>query len=231
MKDLFEKLIGLIPTYLDDLFSLLSGPKSFIAERIADNEPVMEKALVFLAVSFFISWILKISLIRGDPFLELGSDAIFVLIYVSAYGGALYSAWRIIGGRSEFKKVLTINFYYSGILKLMMSFVFLGMMGAIRISDPALYKDIFDSAYSGGIATFLINNKQQLLQNTGYRLSIMVQFVGFSAMLAWIFIGWGAYRELNQLSRLQSFAAGLLFILFCLPVTALMFLIANSLVK
>ena len=231
MKDLFEKLIELIPTYLNDLFSLLSGPKRFIAERISGNEPAMEKALVFLSISFFIGWILKISLIRGDPFIELGSDAIFTLIYVLAYGGVLYAAWFIVGGRSDFKKFMTIHFYFAAILKIMMSFIFLGMMGAIRMVDPALYKDIFDAAYSGGIATFLISNKQQLLQNTGYRLSIMVQFVGFGAMLAWIFVGWGAYRELNQLSRLQSFAAGLLFILFCLPVTALMFLIANSLVK
>lgn len=231
MNDLFEKVVGLIPTYLDDLFSLLSGPKRFIAKRISGSEPAMEKALAFLAVSFFIGWILKISLIRGDPFIELGADAIFTLVYVSAYGSALYAAWFIVGGRSEFKRFMTIHFYYAAIIKLLMSFIFLGMMGAIRMVDPTLHKDIFDAAYSGSIAKFILNNEELLFQNTGYQFSMIVQFVGFSTMLIWIFIGWGAYREFNQLSRLRSILAGLLFILFCLPVTALTFVIANSLVK
>jgi hypothetical protein len=50
-------------------------------------------------------------------------------------------------------------------------------------------------------------------------------------MLAWIFAGWGAYRQLNGLSRLRSFGAGLLFLVFCLPVTAFVFVLGNALVK
>ncbi len=231
MKDLYEKLIGLIPTYLDNFFGLISGPKHFVAESAFAKEPAMEKALVFFAVSFVMSWILSIPLNRNDPFLELGSDAIFALIYVLAYGVALYAAWSIVGGRSGFRKLMTIYFYYTAILKLIFSLVFLSMMGAMRMVDPTLYRDIFDAVYSGNLAKFLLNNEELLLKNTGYQLSVIVLFIGFSVMLAWIFIGWGAYRELNQLSRLRSTLAGLLFILFCFPIAALTFLIANSLVK
>jgi hypothetical protein len=231
MKELLEKLIGLIPAYFGDLLPLISGPKSFIAKRISGDEPAMQKALIFLAVSFLIGWALKTPWLRGDPFLELATDGAFVLIYVLAYGGALYLAWRIAGGRAEIQKFLTIHFYYSGILGFIQTILALGMMGTIRAADPVLYKEIYDVAYSGNMVLFAINNSERLIASPGYRFSLLVQFVGFGAMLTWIFVGWGAYRELNQLSKVRSFMAGLLFFVFCIPVEALTFLIANALIK
>ena len=231
MKDLLEKLIGLIPAYFDDLLPLVSGPKRFIAKRLSSDEPAMQKALIFLAVSFLIGWVLKTPFVRGDPFLELGTDGAFVLIYVMTYGGALYLAWRIAGGRAEIQKFLTIHFYYAGVLKLIETSLYLGIMGTIRAADPALFKEIYDAAYGGNLASFFIKNSERLLASPGYRLSLWVQFVGYGAMLTWIFVGWGAYRELNQLSKARSIMAGLLFFVFCFPVTALTFLIANALVK
>ncbi len=231
MKDLLEKLIGLIPAYFDDLLPLVSGPKRFIAKRLSSDELAMQKALIFLAVSFLIGWVLKIPLLRGDPFLELGTDSAFVLIQVMAYGGALYLAWRIAGGSAAMQKFLTIHFYYSGILKLIETSLHLGIMGTIRAADPALFKEFYDVAYSGNMASFVIKNSERLLANPGYRLSLWVQFVGYGTLLTWIFVGWGAFRELNQLSKVRSIMAGLLFFVFWFPVTALTFLIANALAK
>jgi hypothetical protein len=41
-------------------------------------------------------------------------------------------------------------------------------------------------------------------------------------MPLWIFVGWGAYRELNDLSKIRSFLALTLFSLFFIPVFALL---------
>jgi hypothetical protein len=231
MKELLEKLIGLIPAYFDALFPLVTGPKHFIAERLSSDESAMQKALIFLAVSFLIGWVLKIPLRREDPLFELGSDGVFVLIYVMTYGGALYLAWCIAGGRAEIQKFLTIHFYYSGVLSLLGTSTYLGTMGTIRAADPGLYKEIYDAAYGGNIAAFFIKNSERLLASSGYRLSLWVQFVGYGVMLTWIFIGWGAYRALNRLSKVRSIMAGLLFLVFCFPVAVLTFVIANALVK
>jgi hypothetical protein len=231
MKDLLEKLLGLIPAYFDDLLPLISGPKRFIAGRLSSDQPAMQKALIFLAVSFLISWVLKIPLSRGDPLLELGAGGAFVLIYVLAYGCALYLAWRTAGGRAEIQKFLPIYFYYAGVLKLLMTITYLGTMGTMRAADPALYKEIYDAAYGGNIVAFLMRNSGRLLASPGYRLSLWVQCMGYGAMLIWFVVGWGAYRELNQLSKIRSITAGLLFFVYCFPVAALTFLIANALVK
>lgn len=231
MKEIFEKLVGLVPAYFEALFPLLTGPKRFIAERLAEGESTMQKSLVFLAISFSIGWILKIPLSRGDPLLELGADSVFALMNVLAYGTALYLAWRIVGGAPGLQKFLTVHFYYAGILLLLATGLYLGFTGTIRAIDPTLFKELHDAAFAGNLAAFLIENNERLLANPAYRASMLVQFAGFAAMLAWIFAGWGAYRALNQLSRLRSIAAGLLFFVFCVPVTAFVFVVANALVK
>ncbi|MCH9639899.1 MAG: hypothetical protein K0U40_10450 [Betaproteobacteria bacterium] len=231
MHLLIEKFIRLIPAYFNTLLPLLTGPKHYIFKHLSNNETEIHKAQAFLAISFLISWTLKIPLARGDPFHELGSDAIFVLIFVMAYGSALYLAWSIVGGRAEIKKFWTIHFYYSGVLKLLMTCTYLATMGTIRAADPVIYKEIYDASYDGQIATYLINNIERLFSNLGYQLSLWVQFIGYGSMLIWIIIGWGAYRELNQLSRVRSTMAGFLFFVFCIPVATLTFFIANALVK
>ena len=231
MKEIFERLVGLIPTYFEALFPLLTGPKRFIAERLSSDESATQKALIFLAISFAIGWILKIPLSRGDPLLELGTDSVFALMNVLAYGTALYLAWRIAGGRAGLQKFLTIHFYYAGVLLLLATGLYLGFAGTVRAFDPALFKELHDAAYAGNLAAFLIENKERLLASSAYRASLLVQFAGFGAMLAWIFAGWGAYRELNRLSRLRSMGAGLLFFVFCFPVTAFIFVVGNALVK
>ena len=231
MKEIFEKLVGLIPAYFEALFPLLTGPKRFIAARLSSDEPAMSKALVFLAISFAIGWILKIPLSRGDPLLELGTGGAFELVNVLAYGTALYLAWRIAGGKAGLQKFLTIHFYYAGILLLLATGLYLGFAGTIRAIDPALYKDLHDAAYAGNLAAFLVDNQARLLASSAYRASLPVQFAVFGALLAWIFAGWGAYRALNRLSRLRSTMAGLLFVVFCFPVTAFVFVVGNALIK
>jgi hypothetical protein len=159
MKDLLEKLIGLIPAYFDDLLALVSGPKRFFAERLL-GQPAMEKALLFLAVSFSITWLLTAPFNRGDPFLELGTDAAFALAYIVAYGVALYLAWWLAGGRAEIRKFLPIHFYYAGVLKLIFALVFLGTMGALRAADPASYKAMLEAIYAGNAASFFLRNSR-----------------------------------------------------------------------
>lgn len=231
MKEILEKLIGLVPAYFETLFSLLTGPKRFIAERLTQDESAMKEALVFLAVSFALGWILKLPMVRGDPLLQLGAEGAFVLSYVLAYGLALHLAWRIAGGRSSLQKVLTIHFYFAGVFLLLMTLLFLGMMGTIRAIDAALFKELHDAAHGGDLAGFLMANRDRLLESAAYRMSLLVQLAGLGAMLAWVVAGWGAYRELNCLSRWHSIGAGLLFLAFCLPVTALVFVVANALIR
>ena len=210
----------------------MAGPKSFITNRIHGDDFTLEKALIFLAISFSICWILETPWIRGDPLLELGSDISFTFMYILGYRSSLYIAWYIVGGRSEFKKFIIIHLYFSSVIKLIITFTFLCMTGLLKIMDPILFKDFVDSIYSGNsIAIFLMKNEEFLFNNIAFQLFILGMHLGLGLILAWIFVGWGTYRELNQLSKFKSTLASFLFLVFCLPVMMITSLIAFSLIK
>jgi len=231
MKDFLEKLITLVPAYFSDLLNLMSGPKRFARSRLSGKALSMEGPLRFIGVSFMISWIIKAPLNRLDPIIELGTDGAFVLAYVALYGGALCLAWRIVGGKGGLKQFFAIHFYYAGILLLIMACFYLAAMGLLRALDPLLYRDLYAAAYSGSLPSFVLQDLDRLWQSQGYRFSLILQILGFGSMLGWIVVGWGAYRKLSRLTRVRSVLAGALFLLFCLPIAAFTFLIANALVK
>ena len=191
----------------------------------------MEGPLRFVALSFMINWIIKLPLGRSDPIVELATDGAFVLAYVLLYGAAICLAWRIVGGRAGLKQFFAIHFYYAGMLLLIMACFFLATMGLLRALDPALYRELYTAAYSGNLPSFVLQNMDRLWDNPAYKLSLILQVLGFATGLAWIVIGWGAYRALNKLTRARAWVAGVLFMLFCLPIAGFTFLIANALMK
>ena len=231
MKDFLEKIIRLIPGYFSDLLGLVSGPKHFVADRLSREDATMEGPLRFVAVSFMMSWIIELPLARSDPIVQLAVDGAFVLAYVLLYGAVLCLAWRIVGGRASLKQFFAIHFYYAGMLLLITACFFLATMGLLRALDPGLYGEVYGAAYSGNLPSFALQNLDRLWHSSAYKLSLALQVLGLVSGLAWIVIGWGAYRALNKLTRARACVAGALFILFCLPVAAFTFLIANALMK
>jgi hypothetical protein len=226
--DWLENISKLIPSYLNELFYLVSSPKRFIAERLYRDKLTMKNALVFLILSFLIGELLDIYGIWNRPFV-VAAQAVFVLLSITLYGTALQLAWRIVGGKAEFHKVLTILFYYSGVLKIAISLFFLAFIGTMMALDPGLSKAMQSALNNGEIFLFVENNLEKISASRGYRFSLLFQFVGYGCMLVWLIAGWGAYRELNQVSKFRSFMAGLLFIVFCTPITALTFVLAFAL--
>jgi hypothetical protein len=43
--------------------------------------------------------------------------------------------------------------------------------------------------------------------------------------------GWGAYRKLSGLTRLRSVAVAVLFVILSIPISAIVFMMANTLTK
>jgi hypothetical protein len=232
MKEVLERLVGLFPAYFEALLSLLSGPKRFVAGRLKDDgSAALKNALLFLGITYLLQWALKIPLEPGDPFLALSTDTVFVLMLILSYGAALLVSWRLVGAKIELRSFFTVHFYFSAIFLVLMAILFLGMTGTIRMFDPALYGQMFDAARNGSSLKFMTQNRTELFANPAYRASMVMQLVGMTAILIWMFVGWGAYRLLSGVSRLRSFFAAVVFAVLCLPVLAITDVIANALVK
>ena len=63
------------------------------------------------------------------------------------------------------------------------------------------------------------------------QLSTVILLGGLGAMLVWVVVTWGAYRELTGMGRFRSLLAFLLFCVICVPVYILTTLIAAALIS
>jgi hypothetical protein len=226
MKELLQEAAGLLPAFFDDLTSLLSGPKTFLATRLADDARV-RKALVFLGMCAACTFLLKTPLLRLDPWLELGSAAAFTMVSWTSVGLLIFVAWRIVGGRGSLEATLVISYHVSGILEFIQTFTYLGMMGLIRMADPAFYSTLLAAVYEGNILPL----NDGLFDNVGARLGFVACSLGVAAVVTWVVAAWGAYRGLHQVNKLRSVAAFVIAVVGSIPLVAITFLLANALVK
>jgi hypothetical protein len=229
--NLLEKVVAIGPGYLSDLLSLIQQPKRFVASRVSKDPVLIRDALAFLTISFALGWIVKMSFLRSAPWLEVLPDAAFVLMEVLAYGAAVCLAWRVVQGRAELQKIFVIHFYYSGVFLLLMAVWFMLLTGIMRSADPVFYAAYMEAIHSGTLLSFVQEREVQATQSPAAIPTALGVIAGASAAMAWVFAGWGAYRELNRLSKLRSAIAATVFVVLWFPISAVTFFIANAGVK
>jgi len=206
MNDLISKILHSIPQYLSDLFSIISGPKTFVAKHNRKPEKAQVGALLFFGVSVSI-----VVLLEGliPPKEDLWS---LLLKEVARWGiaacllpGALMVAWRLVGGKSSFKGNFVTLLYFLSVMILVANVALLIGLGAFQS-----FADGADESKHPTLVALLV-------------LWVVVIVGG---VLTWFFtICWGAFRQLNKLSKARSFVALLIF----LPLAFVVVLIAEFL--
>ena len=234
MKDLLEKIFQLGPKYLNDFLGLVQQPKRFAVAHATTHPLPIEDALVFLTISYLLGWIIKVSFSRSSPVqlgVEFGEEGAVVLGEILAYGAAICLAWRAVQGRATLPTFFVVHFYYSGIFLMIMALWFLFLMGICRAFDPALYAGVLKAACGGAMQSFVEQEADQIFQSPAIVPMLLAIFAGMAALTTWCFAGWGAYREVNRLSRFRSAIAAMIFIVLWFPITATFFYIANGIVS
>jgi hypothetical protein len=223
MKDLLEKILSYLPVYIPDLVRLVSSPKHFVAEHNKGNEGELIKAFTFFGVSLSIFFILQADVtVRGRGFVtDAAIHGTLYLLFVVIFSAILRFSWKIVGGKAEYEGFLITSSYYVGVLLVGTAIATLGFTGILRL--------VYPDAYTWFIQ-YLVAPSLWSAYNLDPRVSggILVAFMGFLSVevltLGWGLVGWGAYRELNQLPRSRSCAALFLTILFSVPLAAGLFI-------
>ena len=228
MNALIEKGVGLFPQYFRDLIALLTGPKGFVAGRLRE-EGLFERSLLFLAFSYGSGFILKAPTYKGDLLVEFGAGAAFTLVQAVGFGIAIWLAWRVVGGRGTLGESLAISFYYAGVIELLATFMYVALIGTIRMGDVSLYTRLLESAHNGTIVQ-LLSDTDRLLASRPFQLALLLELPFIAAFAVWVIAGWGAYRVQHSVTRLRSVIAFFVFVVFSLPVAGLTFVVANGLV-
>jgi len=229
MVELIKQVLAIIPTYFQELVSLVSGPKRFIAELDSRRELTIKKSLIFLAISFFIVSVLHIPLTQGDLLNDLAASSIFTLLNVSAHACVMYWAWRLVGGSAPLGKILPVYFYYAGVIELIMMVTYLVAVGGMKTADPAGYRQIIEAILAESVLEYFRQHGEELLARPALLVGGLIVVAGFGVAMAWLIAGWGAFRQLSGLPKLRSIPAGCLFVLFSVPVTVLTLCVAKAL--
>ena len=220
---------SVVPNYFNDLSRLFLAPKTFFAERRAENVLAASQALTFLAITFLGAYLLKLPLDSKNSLAGFATDAIFRLMTVLGYGAALYAGWRAVGGKASLMKVFAIFFYCGAVLYLFESATFLVFWGALKLFAPDLWQELQDNLFCQGNASYL----REMIRNPNPRLAAFfpLTLLGFAPALFWFGAAWGAFRELNDLSKIRSVLAAVVFAVLWLPVTAFIFLVGSALLR
>jgi hypothetical protein len=227
MNELVDRAAQLFPAYFRDLLALVNGPKRFVITRVGAKAG-LEKALVFLAISVGINWLLKLPLSPVDVISAMQAAAFSLVLWTSA-GGVIWLACRAAGGTGALDRTLASSFYYFGVLEYVMSLTALSYMGALRAIDPALYREFVKALYEGRFYAFAMDT-DRLLMSAGFFVSTGIVLLGAMAALLWMVAGWGGFRSVHALGRFRSTLAFAIAIVLSLPLLALIGLLANALV-
>ena len=227
IEDLLQKAAALFPAYLRDLLAVLTGPKRFVARRQSERSS-LEHATVFLAISVAINFVLKIPLTQENPAWGILRTAAFSFVLWLSAGVVIWIACRVVGGTGALDRTLAIAFYYFGVLEYVMALTALLLIGTVRTIDRATF-DLVSAALRTNTLLSLMTDTA-LAERLGMRVALLTVWVGAVVAFVWMIAGWGAFRTLHKLHRRRSAAACIVAAVLCVPLTAMIGLVASALV-
>ena len=205
MSEWIERELVYLPKYIENFGSLLAGPKRFIAREISNADETLAQSLRFLGISLVLFTVMQTPTRPSEYefWTHLGLIGITCLAVVSLTAIALRFSWWVVGGRATIRIFFVTYSYLLAVVLVLSGFSRLLSLGFLKVFDPDLY------------AQLQLLKGQQLVQSLGDALSegvtlwvtIIIFAVGLLCCSVWSFLCWGAYRELNDLSKFRSFFA------------------------
>lgn len=221
MEKILREVFYSIPNYIVHFFKTFLKPKSYPYSQLSQYESETEiklgRALGFAFVSFLL--VTLINYVRLNNELEAVYPEIFLLsarllVFIVILSFMIYLGWAIVGSKASYFNYLIIYCYHVGVVTVVFFLVNSVSDGLLNQLEPDLYKQIleFQEAKKKDPNTpFEIDN---LWQNQNYLICMIILGAGNLTMFIWTYVGYGAYRKMNQASfgrtLLSLFIVGIL---------------------
>ena len=217
-------ILKYLPQYFKQFGSLLSRPKRFMGHKNTTAEEAFSESLLFLAISIVLVVVMTAPLLPTNKniWTNLCGIAVVALLGVSLFAVALKISWRLVGGKASVRSFFVTYAYYMGVIIVIFPLVILLSQGVFKVFDPELYAKILEAEAKNAPMPDMAGKKLPLI-------SFAIQVGGYLCLSVWSFIGWGAYRQLNDLSKGRSFGAFLIMDPLALLVAALVYFVATAL--
>jgi hypothetical protein len=203
MNDIVKQLITAIPQYLISFFKLLGSPRELPISQLPkdgnDLKNTIAEALKFSLISYVL--IVVLVSLKKDVNLDikrLSVDALETLVNVSLLVCAIYIAWKIFGSSRRFLDYFIIYSYQFGVILIIITLTEIISDGYVRTFDKALYDSLVKYKNPSDF-------NPQWLHKSSYQVSLGIIGLGYAIAAIWAWIGWGAYRIINNFKRGKSF--------------------------
>jgi hypothetical protein len=213
-----------IPAYVIDLVALISGPKSFLSSRNSPSDENWVRALQFFLISSVISLVLDTSRASGKQaefYSLLGQNLVEDAIAVLAFALCIKVSWTLVGGKAPLSSFILIQLYSVSSFDIAISIHRLAELRAIDIFAPNATKleNVLEERDFAIKMHKLFATKDEIAEQglAGPIIQVLSTLIILSLLFAWIAAIWGAYRDLNRLSRQRSLVAFVLLILLGIP--------------
>jgi len=152
MKDFLFMIIKFLPKYLEDFFSLVTGPKNFIATLPQEeNQDEFKKAgieaLTFLGISMIIGQMLLANLLLkmdlGNFWTYIANHAAITVVLALLFAMVIRLAWKFVGGRSTLWETFIVYSYGLGVMTVFGSVVGLFLSGFLQVFDQELFQKLY----------------------------------------------------------------------------------------
>lgn len=226
MRELIGKVLAYLPKYIEVFGSLLAGPKRFIAKENSNADQTLDRSLIFLGISLVLVVVMqtRIRPSEYDFWTHLGLMAILCLAAVSLASVALRVSWWIVGGKTGIRSFFVTYSYFYSVVVVLITFSQLVSSGFLRVFDPDLYTEIHLSKGQERNQIFT----DALADGVTLWVTILIFVVGFVCVSIWGLICWGAYRELNNLSKFRSFCASMIMGILLLVIVPVIYFVESA---
>jgi hypothetical protein len=221
MKEILEKILLYLPRFLSDCGSIIAGPKTFVLKKV-ETEALFESKEYFLFLALTVAVITIVSMLypnHGEIYATLARNFVVIFVGFIGYSLAVRGAFWVAGGRAPYETFFAAYTYISCPMLLINNVIGLIANGLFRLLDP----DAYDALSKAGS----LASRNQIIANSPAADVFYVSIaIGFGLIVFWSYICWGAFREINHLSRIRSSVAFVVAWIFALPVFVLQGLIA-----
>ena len=199
-----------------------------MAQENTKAEEAFERSLAFLGGLLFLY------LVALEPFAPSGTNlgmyaaknGVIFLLTVSLYATALRLAWHLVGGKATVRSFFVTYAYFFSVVSVALGFFILLSVGVFKSLEPTLYAQCMPTIDRSCIDLFA----ESFPNSLALKVSVSIFGVGFAILSLWSFVAWGAYRELNALSKWRSFLALLITGVLAWPIVLIVSFIGQAII-
>jgi hypothetical protein len=188
-----------------DFLRLVYEPRQLLAARGSGGDYSLVRAGMFLAVSQLIGagFVLQ-EWPTASPKLDFMITPPILLGLVTLVTSVpLYAAWRLVGARRDYRRVLAILLYQVSFIGLCLSLVTVVMLVGIKIAVPGAVEQ-FARTPTVPAASDLLSALQSSVAAMSWSVASVLSVLIMTLMMGWLVMTWAAYRVVLGQSRSRS---------------------------